>query len=878
MIIGTLMKTKYLFNCCAWAHRFAIAQPGFSKEIKNRFFSPMKLKSLLALLLLSSAPFVRAEIQDPRYRFISQAYTTLYGNPSGNYVNAYTNSIPASGQGLASGFTTWADSGRSSGITFIGGRTLTASGTVSTRAEISPLRIWGDARCDGCSFLASPGTSSGPPGALWHGGGSLFYSFRLNSPHGYALAGGVSVVNPSVGFLGGTIFLSGGNSNIDHRVRLGVPGRIESISGTLAPGEYTIQCNAQNSGGSGSVHAWIDLQLSETNLPPGSSADNPILPFPGGGSAGPMSPGWIRLTPTNCPTTNCLTNAFVFIEAPGGRWFDPPLTEEFHFATLDGSAFKAIDSLPVGIDADNLFTVSVGSTNLGQFAGGQKVNFVALTGSGVGEFKIAGINPKVDAGDETAFPVKLSFLTETADFVMSPEALPEAPLPPPWVYVDVGNPDLAGTTAFTNGVFAVTGAGNDIWGFADSLQFAYQRLSGDCEITAQVASLQPTDQWAKAGVMIRESLDAGSANAFVGLSRSNGVAFQIRLLTNAPSYSATGPGISAPGWVKLKRLGSRVTGYFSTNGVTWSEIAATDVPMKRDIHVGLAVTSHNTDALNTAEFESVSVKLLNVFQTDVSTTMVFETFDTSATPAGGAVPGWIYGSGVSGISRTFTDGVGVFGSRASKLTASFSDSISGAAIQIAGTEILALKSTNLGDYRLQFDLKATVPNANVDFFIQTWPNKNFGGTMTGTRSGPLQLSVPANTFQTVTLNLGDTNFTGAFDPRGRTWQLAWQINSGQWGVDGGSYALTIDNVILTHAPKVIEPFRLELISFNSLGQPQFLFAGQAEVNYALESSSNLVNWVTTTNFSTTNATQLFVLPLSNVGPAQFFRASRQVPP
>ena len=81
--------------------------------------------------------------------------------------------------------------------------------------------------------------------------------------------------------------------------------------------------------------------------------------------------------------------------------------------------------------------------------------------------------------------------------------------------------------------------------------------------------------------------------------------------------------------------------------------------------------------------------------------------------------------------------------------------------------------------------------------------------MTGTRSGPIQLTVPANTFQTVTLNLGDTNLTGLFDPLGKTWQLAWQMNSAQWGGDGSSQALTIDNVLLSLVPKVIAPVRLE---------------------------------------------------------------------
>ena len=585
-------------------------------------------------------------------------------------------------------------------------------------------------------------------------------------------------------------------------------------------------------------------------------------------------------TPTPAPGSqrrDTAGEAFTFFFAFVG-FFDPPLTPEFHFATLDGSAFKAIEALPTGIDSDNLFNVSVGTNDLGQFAGGQSVDFVALTGGPVGEFKVSGINPLVDAGSPTAFPIKLSFLTESADFVMSPDPLPEFSLPTPWVSDDVGPPELAGLTTFTNGIFTVAGSGNDIGNGADAFQFAYRRVSGDCEIVARVLSLEPIDPWAKAGVMIRETLAAGSPHAFSTLSKSNGSAFQVRFQTDAQSSAVTGPANQAPGWVKVKRLGSRFTGYSSTNDVTWMEVGSTEIPMAKDVYVGLAVTSHDANQLSAAQFDGVNVTFTNGSSAGSGRNVFFESFDTLVTPNGGTASGWAYGSGVSGVSRTFTDGYGIFGGRALQLAANFSDLTSGAAIQYARTSVSGVTSTNLADYQLQFDLKATLSNVSVDFFIQTWPNNDFGGTMTGTRSGPTQLTVPANTFQTVILNLGDTNLTGLFDPLGKTWQLAWQMNSAQWGGDGSSQALTIDNVLLSLVPKVIAPVRLESFSFNGLGQPQFVFSGQAGTSYIIQSSSNLVDWITVTNFLGAGATQTVVLPEPTNGPTRFFRSSASLVP
>ncbi|MCX5643838.1 MAG: discoidin domain-containing protein, partial [Phycisphaerae bacterium] len=61
-----------------------------------------------------------------------------------------------------------------------------------------------------------------------------------------------------------------------------------------------------------------------------------------------------------------------------------------------------------------------------------------------------------------------------------------------------------------NNAFTVTSTGTDIWGNADQFRFIYKSLSGNGSITARVDSLTRSDAWSKAGVMIRESLDAGS--------------------------------------------------------------------------------------------------------------------------------------------------------------------------------------------------------------------------------------------------------------------------------------------------------------------------------------------------------------------------------
>ena len=86
-------------------------------------------------------------------------------------------------------------------------------------------------------------------------------------------------------------------------------------------------------------------------------------------------------------------------------------------------------------------------------------------------------------------------------------ATPTVNVPLPWMTQDIGADGLWGSAGVTNGVFTVTGSGDDIWNSADAFRFVYVTNSGNCTIVARVVSVQNIDGWSKAGMMVRESLD-----------------------------------------------------------------------------------------------------------------------------------------------------------------------------------------------------------------------------------------------------------------------------------------------------------------------------------------------------------------------------------
>ena len=180
-------------------------------------------------------------------------------------------------------------------------------------------------------------------------------------------------------------------------------------------------------------------------------------------------------------------------------------------------------------------------------------------------------------------------------------------LPSPWQDHDIGTVGSAGSASYSGSTFTVNGSGADIWGTSDAFNYVSQTLNGDGTIVARVASQQNTDGWAKAGVMIRETLNADATFVDMLLTPSNGAVFQYRTTTGGSASTTGGPTVTAPYWVKLVRAGSTFTGYASSDGTTWTQVGSTTISMVSSVYVGLAVTSHNNSVLNTSTFDNVSV-------------------------------------------------------------------------------------------------------------------------------------------------------------------------------------------------------------------------------------------------------------------------------
>lgn len=178
--------------------------------------------------------------------------------------------------------------------------------------------------------------------------------------------------------------------------------------------------------------------------------------------------------------------------------------------------------------------------------------------------------------------------------------------------IDLGGSSPAGGASYSRGVWTVRGGGRDIWRAADSSHFAYTAITGDSAIIAKVESVQNTSPSAKAGVMMRTSLDEGAPRAWMALTAGGALE---QNMPNLVVYGGTNYGNKvlarpqSPYWVKLERIGNIITGYVSPDGTNWAatNVGRIDAPVPATIYVGLVVCSSSNGTPNTSTFRHVRI-------------------------------------------------------------------------------------------------------------------------------------------------------------------------------------------------------------------------------------------------------------------------------
>lgn len=175
----------------------------------------------------------------------------------------------------------------------------------------------------------------------------------------------------------------------------------------------------------------------------------------------------------------------------------------------------------------------------------------------------------------------------------------------PWQTTNIGRVGLTGSASQSQDSFTVKGSGTDVWDIHDQFYYVYQPLLHDGQISLRVSELSNTSEWAKAGVMIRNSFRDNAPNVFIAIAVKHGVVAQWRSTTGQITTSKQGPVVAVPQWLRLSRKGDTFTGDTSSDGKSWQTITSVSIAMGTIMYIGMAVTAHNNQQTISTTFDHV---------------------------------------------------------------------------------------------------------------------------------------------------------------------------------------------------------------------------------------------------------------------------------
>lgn len=158
---------------------------------------------------------------------------------------------------------------------------------------------------------------------------------------------------------------------------------------------------------------------------------------------------------------------------------------------------------------------------------------------------------------------------------------------------------------------AINGSGQDLWKGTAQFGTAFRAgaMADGARVAVRVDSQENTGSWARAGLIVRNSLATPGAAGFLNLAVTPGQGVVLSYDTNGDGTLDTCTcitGIKAPVLLRLTRTGDALTGACSTDGgATWRTVASVTVPgtaAGQDVGFFMSATNGGSGLRGTVEF------------------------------------------------------------------------------------------------------------------------------------------------------------------------------------------------------------------------------------------------------------------------------------
>ena len=175
---------------------------------------------------------------------------------------------------------------------------------------------------------------------------------------------------------------------------------------------------------------------------------------------------------------------------------------------------------------------------------------------------------------------------------------------------DVGVTPRPGRAEFdaASSEYRVTGGGENMWRDTDAFHFVWKRVSGDLVLTADVKFPAAGVQGhRKAAVMVRQSLEPGSAYADIAVHGDGLTSMQYRPQAGGQTLEMRST-LKGPSRIRIERIGDQFMMTAGNPGEPGQVIGPAGVVLHDPVYIGLAVCSHDANVLETAVFSNVKIE------------------------------------------------------------------------------------------------------------------------------------------------------------------------------------------------------------------------------------------------------------------------------
>lgn len=178
-------------------------------------------------------------------------------------------------------------------------------------------------------------------------------------------------------------------------------------------------------------------------------------------------------------------------------------------------------------------------------------------------------------------------------------------------HADVGAVKTLGKVVYdaNQQIYKISASGKNMWGAEDQLHYLYNQMTGDFIVQAQVAfEGQGVDPHRKIGWNVRSALETSSPNVNSAVHGDGLVSLQFREKSGGETDQYPMQ-IKAANVIQLERRGDLYIFSAAKKGEPFQVTSVSHVKLGEKVFVGLALTAHNADVVETATVSNVRITI-----------------------------------------------------------------------------------------------------------------------------------------------------------------------------------------------------------------------------------------------------------------------------